>query len=59
MDKAVKADLGGGLPKVTCPYCGYKMPLTYDPKTARCSGVFVRCKGRNCRKVFEIELNTK
>lgn len=59
MNKLVKPEYGDGLPKVTCPHCGYKMPLTYDPKRASCSGVFVRCKGRNCRKVFEIEINTK
>lgn len=45
--------------KVKCPHCGYEMPITYDPDCARCSGVFVRCKGRNCKKVFEIKINTK
>lgn len=39
--------------KILCPYCGYSMPLYYtDDSTAR--GVFVRCKGRNCKKMFEI-----
>lgn len=41
--------------KVKCPFCGYEMPLTYR-ETARCQGVFVRCKGRGCKKVFEIKL---
>lgn len=59
MDKSVKPETVDGRPKVTCPYCGYKMPLTYDPKNARCSGVFTRCKGRQCGQVFEIEINTK
>lgn len=41
--------------KVKCPYCGYVMPVEYD-KTARASGLFVKCKGRQCGKVFEIIL---
>lgn len=46
--------------KVKCPHCGYEMPITYDPRAAVCSGVFVRCKGRRCKKIFEIKLkNTK
>ncbi len=45
--------------KVKCPHCGYEMPITYDPKRAECSGVYVRCKGRNCKKLFEIKLNAK
>lgn len=43
--------------KVKCPCCGYEMPITYDPSRARCRGVYVRCKGRSCKKVFEIKLN--
>lgn len=45
--------------RVRCPHCGYEMPITYDPGCAVCSGVFVRCKGRNCKRIFEIKLNTK
>ncbi len=45
------------LEKIKCPHCGYEMPLIYDPARAVCSGVFVRCKGRNCKKTFEIKLN--
>jgi len=45
--------------KVTCPFCGYEMPLTYDPKTALCRGLWVRCKGRKCKKEFEVKINTK
>lgn len=44
--------------KVKCPHCGYQMPLTYG-REAVCRGVFVRCKGRGCRKVFEIKIETK
>lgn len=51
---------GDGTVKVKCPHCGYEMPITYNPESATCSGVFVRCKGRNCKKIFEIKLtNTK
>ena len=45
--------------KVKCPFCGYSMPIHYDPKTAKCSGIWVRCKGRNCKKEFEVKINTK
>lgn len=44
--------------KVKCPYCGYEMPVTYGDN-AVCKGVFLRCKGRNCRKVFEVKINVK
>lgn len=44
--------------KVLCPYCGYAMPLTYSQK-ASCHGVFIRCKGRGCKKIFEIKIPTK
>lgn len=40
--------------KVTCPFCGYAMPIRYEPDRASCEGLFVKCKGRNCGKVFEI-----
>lgn len=42
---------------VICPFCGYKMPIQYAPK-ANCSGVYVKCKGRNCRKEFEIRIKS-
>lgn len=42
--------------KVKCPYCGYQMPIEYD-ENAKARGIFVRCKGRNCKKKFEIKIN--
>lgn len=39
--------------KVKCPFCGYEMPI-YLKENAKCYGVFVRCKGRGCKKIFEI-----
>lgn len=42
--------------KIECPYCGYKMPITFS-KDAMCSGIFVKCKGKNCKKEFEIKIN--
>lgn len=42
--------------KVKCPYCGYKMPLYYDENSI-CKGVFIICKGRMCKKEFEIKIN--
>lgn len=44
--------------KVKCPYCGYEMPVTYR-REAVCHGVFLRCKGRGCKKVFEIKIPAK
>lgn len=42
--------------KISCPYCGYKMPILYDPSKSKCYGVYVKCKGRNCGKEFEIKI---
>lgn len=41
--------------KVRCPYCGYAMPIEHA-HDATASGLFVKCKGRQCGKVFEIKL---
>nr|DAJ41060.1 MAG TPA: hypothetical protein [Caudoviricetes sp.]DAX77973.1 MAG TPA: hypothetical protein [Caudoviricetes sp.]DAZ29977.1 MAG TPA: hypothetical protein [Caudoviricetes sp.] len=35
------------------------MPLYYFDKSSRCKGIFTYCKGRNCKKLFEIVLNDK
>lgn len=47
-----------GLEKVKCPYCGYEMPI-FRSCAAQCKGLFVRCKGRSCGKLFEIKIETK
>nr|DAZ24220.1 MAG TPA: cysteine-rich protein [Caudoviricetes sp.] len=39
--------------KIKCPVCGYEMPERYS-QSADCTGVFVRCKGKNCKQEFEI-----
>lgn len=44
--------------KIICPYCGYEMPVFYD-EGAVSKGVYIRCKGRNCKKVFEIKISVK
>ncbi len=44
--------------KIKCPYCGYVMPVTFD-RTAQCKGVYIRCKGKSCKKIFEIKINTE
>jgi transcription elongation factor Elf1 len=46
------------LKNVTCPYCGYKMPIRFNDKAVS-KGVFVKCKGKNCKKEFEIKINVK
>ncbi len=43
--------------KVICPYCGYKMPIEYVTSKAVCHGVFCKCKGRSCGKIFEIVID--
>ena len=44
-----------GMLRVTCPRCGYKMPVFYDGR-AGSHGVFVPCKGRGCGAFFEIRI---
>ena len=45
--------------KVKCPFCNYEMPIWYNEEKSKSKGVFVRCKGRKCRKEFEIKINVK
>ena len=40
--------------KIKCPYCGYEMPISCTE--AECKGLVVKCKGRNCKKEFEIKI---
>lgn len=44
--------------KIRCPYCGYEMPIYYKT-TSIASQLYTRCKGRNCKKEFEIRINDK
>lgn len=44
--------------KIKCPYCEYEMPITFS-KDAECKGIFVKCKGKKCKKEFEIIINVK
>lgn len=39
--------------KVKCPFCGYVMNIELKD-AAQCNGVFIRCKGRHCKKMFEL-----
>ncbi|MEG0178819.1 MAG: hypothetical protein RR573_00125 [Oscillospiraceae bacterium] len=41
--------------KVKCPFCGYLMPITYE-LSAVSKGIFVRCKGKKCKRIFEIKV---
>lgn len=45
--------------KIKCPYCGYEMPIWYDKGKAKSKEIFVKCKGRKCKKIFEIKINIK
>ena len=42
--------------KVECPFCGYKMPIFYTEE-AQCRGLFIKCKGKKCKKEFEIKIS--
>lgn len=42
--------------KILCPYCKHPTSIMADSK-AKCKGVYVRCKGAHCKKVFEIVIN--
>lgn len=50
-----KKEMVGIEKRVKCTECDYIMPLTYS-ENAECRGVFVQCKGRNCKKTFEIKI---
>ena len=39
--------------KIRCPYCGHEQKVQRSAD-AKCKGVYVKCQGRQCRKVFEI-----
>lgn len=41
--------------KVVCPYCGYGNPVFYSPDS-NSEKITIRCKGRKCRKEFEIKI---
>lgn len=41
--------------KVKCPFCGYEMPI-FCTKGSVSEKVFAICKGRNCKKKFEIKI---
>ena len=45
--------------RVKCPYCGYEMPIQFDPERAYATGLYVRCKGRDCKREFEIRITDK
>lgn len=49
-------DVFEDIKNVECPYCGYQLPIIYD-KDTKVSGLLVRCKGRNCKRSFILEVN--
>lgn len=42
--------------RIRCPYCGYCMPIYYNSQT-NVKELWVKCKGRNCKKIFEIKVD--
>ena len=44
-----------GRVKLRCPHCGYEMPILRDQDSV-CRGLWVRCKGRGCGRIFEIKI---
>lgn len=41
--------------KVKCPYCGYPVNVMKTPD-ARCEGIFLKCKNKDCKKEFELKI---
>ena len=41
--------------KVRCPFCGHPVNAMRQ-RDAHCSGVFFKCKNRECRKEFELKI---
>lgn len=41
--------------RVKCPFCGYIMPAWYEAD-AESKGVWVQCKGKHCKKKFELKI---
>ena len=39
--------------RVICPYCGYRLPLSYS-SNSNCKEILVICKGRSCKKSFNL-----
>lgn len=44
--------------KVKCPYCGHEQSIQKSPD-AVCRGLWIRCKARQCKKIFEIKIEEK
>lgn len=42
--------------KVACPHCGRPVNV-FVSRDARCRGVFLKCKNKDCKKIFELRLN--
>lgn len=41
--------------KVTCPYCNHTVNVMVS-EDASCRGVFLRCKNKECKKIFELKI---
>ena len=39
--------------QVICPYCGYRLPMWYK-SNSNCEEILVICKGRSCKKSFNL-----
>ncbi len=45
----------GNRKKVKCVYCGRYVNV-FRSKDAACRGIYLKCKNRECRKVFELRI---
>ncbi len=41
--------------KIRCPYCGHSVNV-FKSEDAKCKGIFLKCKNRECRKEFELRI---
>lgn len=39
--------------RVICPYCGYRLPISFS-SNSNCKEILVNCKGRSCKKSFNL-----
>ena len=39
--------------RVICPYCGYRLPISYS-SNSNCKEILVNCKGRSCKRSFNL-----
>nr|DAZ63239.1 MAG TPA: cysteine-rich protein [Caudoviricetes sp.] len=42
--------------KIKCPYCNKEMSTVMLADKAKCNGIYIKCKNKQCKKIFEIKI---